>query len=132
MVIESFFGFTNDKYTNKSSKWITHKIGNVSLHIQPRYKSNKFIDNNIVYLVKNLENIGYTIIDNRAELCKKTNKKISTLTFRLTDSENDGDIPYDIKCDIISRVRNIFKGYMIEDDDFPSRGYIIFNIILSL
>lgn len=81
------------------------------------------------------------LVHNQVDLYSKKykdseNEDIFThhIKFRLSDSEDmSADIPLDIRSEIINDVRNEFsKSYHIEIDDFPDRGYILFDIMIFL
>lgn len=143
---ESFFS-KSDKY---KAKWSTKSkcedpilANGVNLVIGPNVDIDKKLVDTCIEKVKKLAQ-RYYLFGNCVLLCEiKYKNPLSShkrhhMSFRLSDIEIDGksgidnEIPMDIKREIIKDVRNKFSGYHIDIDEFPDRGYIIFDIYISL
>ena len=142
-IIKKYINFTNSKkgFTNTSKVWKKYLINDIPLSVQPGLISNYIIDNDVENITKKIYKLSknYFLVNNQVEFYSKEYKDHEDkdifsyhLKFRLSDSEYmDANIPQDIRSEIIKDMRNVFgKSYHIEVDDFPDRGYILFDIIV--
>lgn len=142
-IIKKYLSFRKSKYTNNSKSWKEHSFNGVKLVIQPHFTSNQYIEENIDILLKKISKLSsrHFLVSNSVQLYSKKykdaeNKDVFThhIKFRLSDSEDmDANIPQDIRSEIIKDTMHVFgKSYHVEVDDFPDRGYILFDILIWL
>lgn len=139
--IKNFLGYY--KFSNKSKEWKKVTLCGVTVNIQPGFDSNNYLEKNLEMIIKKISELGkkYYLVYNSVDLFDRIQN--TDIKFRLSDVEGNGEnqyntlmtpIPDDIKRNIVNDVRNKFKGYsrLMDVDEFPDRGYIIFQFPIQL
>ena len=145
--LSKFISFNKKKYSNSSKDWKNIQINGIKVTIQPNFKSNKFVEDNLeqlsnrIYSLSRKWKLVYGTFSLYAyDMHKSYSSQRGTINiyFRLGDSDGNspyetipGEMPDDIKRELISDVRNKFKSYYIDIDEYKTRGYIVFDITIS-
>jgi len=120
-------------YSAPDKSWLKINISDIEVHIQPGIKIEKSILDPVILSIKKISNRWNLI--GVLNVYYGLNKTIYA-KFRLSDLEGDNEwgaldeIPQDVKQEMISDVQRQFGERGIEVDEFPSRGYLIFEIEL--
>jgi hypothetical protein len=130
---------TNEGLFRSIFKWKKLNLLGINVSIQSQVKINDESLKPIIQKIKKLSE-RWNLVQNRCEVYLKkqfrSEKSDLFVKFRITDTEGDnefetlGQIPSDIKSEIISDFHKIFGQNDVEVDEFPERGYLLFNVKL--
>lgn len=145
--LSKFISFNKKKYSNSSKDWKNIQINGIKVTIQPNFKSNKFVEDNLEQLSNRIYSLSrkwklvygtFSLYANDMHKSYSSQRGTINIYFRLGDSDGNspyetipGEMPDDIKRELISDVRNKFKSYYIDIDEYKTRGYIVFDITIS-
>lgn len=139
---EGLFDLFKKSAYKSGREWITINLSGIEVHLQPGVKVEKSILNPAIEKLNKLSQRWY-LIQNRCEVYAnkplvKSSTPVIYLKFRLSDCEGgnqygtEGQIPEDIKSEIISDFYKLFGKNGVEVDEFPDRGYLIFDVCIKL
>lgn len=130
---------TNEGLFRGILKWEKLNLLGINVSIHSQVKINEESLKPIIQKIKRLSE-RWSLVQNRCEVYLKkqfrSEKSDLFVKFRITDTEGDnefetlGQIPSDIKSEIISDFHKIFGNQDVEVDEFPERGYLLFNVKL--
>ena len=118
-------------------KWKKVNVKGIELSIQPGFESNPELDEKINDYIDKILKIsnGYCLINNAVQIYTKPYGK--HMRFRITDIEGDnrygteGQMPSDIKSELIDKINTYFTEYECQIDDFEDRGYLYVEILME-
>lgn len=147
----------NESLFNRTALWSAYSnSGTIDVKIQPYYRPNEYVIFNIESFIKKIETLSkkYYLVGSCCELYRKllTNHGKTKLfkirkdythhiKFRIADSLYDGEesteyrtypgeIPNDIKSQIVKDVILAFGKNSTSFDEFNDRGYILFDLMI--
>ena len=130
---------TNEGLFRGILKWEKLNLLGINVSVHSQVKINEESLKPIIQKIKRLSE-RWNLVQNRCEVYLKkqfrAEKSDLFVKFRITDTEGDnefetlGQIPSDIKSEIISDFHKIFGHDGVEVDEFPERGYLLFNVKL--
>ena len=130
---------TNEGLFRGILKWEKLNLLGVDVSIHSQVKINEESLKPIIQKIKRLSE-RWNLVQNRCEVYLKKQFRLEKsdlfVKFRITDTEGDnefgtlGQIPSDIKSEIISDFHKIFGHDGVEVDEFVERGYLLFNVKL--
>lgn len=131
------FKSSNNYYKAGQFKWKKINISGIDVNLQPGVTIEKSILDPAIEKIKKMAQEWFLLGNDCAVYGRKLGGS-NHIKFRISDCEGDnqygteGQIPEDIKSEIISDFYKLFGKNGVEVDEFPDRGYLIFDVCIKL